>query len=589
MVLMACASANAEEGPPADVRLTLAQELSFGAMVRVKGRDPGLIGGGNGGRGTSINFDDGNLDYGRGFTALGVQGRTTLDAKANSVEARVEAVYFYDFLNAGGKTAFRALSRESRERAGRDIYLDDAYVGMNGVASGTTFNARLGNQILAWSDSPGFGYAIAPVNPISASRRYQPGNKSSDAYVALPMLTVRIGTPAIAISGFYQFGFRPTEVEAAGTFLSANDYYSPGGRFIQLGQGSPLVPDSGLSVVTPVTPFGSKVPRAPDRRPSSAGQFGVRVESREVGEQALVLAGYAMQVHTREPIVSVHTGTLGGLQHVTAPDYTSSGDYFVEYVPHLTVVGAAARLKPTAHTRLAIDYSMRFHQPLQIDDDILIIAGLAPAAALAACSADPSSSTCRATLAALNGNPVISARGGMTAANAARLLATELSGYQRFNLSECAISLSQGLPPPWTATQWIGSAEVGGIYIHGFRDRFLDASASVRPDDSGAKRLGFASRSAWGYRLSTKMEFPNVARLESVAPSVTWIHDVRGNAPITIGTFLEKNRSLIPAVDFGIDQSLSARLSYRSYLGKGSNADRFTDRDFVAFSLTKRF
>jgi len=33
----------------------------------------------------------------------------------------------------------------------------------------------------------------------------------------------------------------------------------------------------------------------------------------------------------------------------------------------------------------------------------------------------------------------------------------------------------------------------------------------------------------------------------------------------------------------------SARASYRSYLGKGNNADRFTDRDFVSFSLTQKF
>jgi hypothetical protein len=31
------------------------------------------------------------------------------------------------------------------------------------------------------------------------------------------------------------------------------------------------------------------------------------------------------------------------------------------------------------------------------------------------------------------------------------------------------------------------------------------------------------------------------------------------------------------------------RVSYRSYLGKGNNADRFSDRDFVAFSLTRKF
>ena len=74
-----------------------------------------------------------------------------------------------------------------------------------------------------------------------------------------------------------------------------------------------------------------------------------------------------------------------------------------------------------------------------------------------------------------------------------------------------------------------------------------------------------------------------------MAPSLTWIQDVQGNAPITLGTLLEGTRSYILAVDAGMDPSLSARLSYRSWLGRGNNADRYTDRDFLAFSLTRKF
>jgi len=77
--------------------------------------------------------------------------------------------------------------------------------------------------------------------------------------------------------------------------------------------------------------------------------------------------------------------------------------------------------------------------------------------------------------------------------------------------------------------------------------------------------------------------------MQSVSPSVAWIHDVGGNAPITLGTLLEGTKSAILAVDFGVDKHLGARVSYRSYLNKGNNADRFSDRDFVQFSLTRKF
>lgn len=580
----------AEDGSAAAFQASVRQEVSAGGMIRVQGRDPGLIGGGNGGTGKSVNYDDGNLNYGRGFTALGVQGRTILDGKSETTELKVEAVYFYDFIIADRETDFHPLSEEARDRAGRNRYVNEAYAGYRGRAWDATFGVRLGNQILRWSDSPSFGYSIAPVNPVSASRRYQPGNTARDSYVALPMLSGKIESAGKwTLQGFYLFGFEPTETEASGTFLSGTDYYSPGGRYLQLGQGSPLVPDADASVVTPATPFGSRVPRAGDRTPGSGGQFGARVETPEMGAAKLALAGYAMRVHSREPIVSVRTGTLGGLLGTTAPDYTSSGSYFVEYVPDVTVLGTSVKLAPAASTRLNLEYSIRLGQPLQIDDDMLVTAGLAPAAAVRACAPNPASATCVATLAALSRNPLIASRGGVTAANAATFFSTEISGYERFDVSQYSLSLAQGLPPVLGARQWSLAAEAGGVYIHGFKDRFLDASVSVRPDASGGRRLGFATRSSWGYRLFTRLDYADLMGMQSVSPSLAWIHDVGGNAPITLGTLLEGSKSVILAVDFGIDRYFGARVSYRSYLGKGNNADRFTDRDFVQFSLTRKF
>jgi hypothetical protein len=269
---------------PDGFETTVSQEISAGGMARVLGRDPGLIGGGNGGSGTSINYDDGNLNYGRGLTALAVQGRSRVEGRSATSEIRIDAVYFYDFVNADGETDFRPLSDAARRRAGRDLYLNDAYFGVRGRSSEALYSVRVGNQILRWSDSPSFGHSIAPVNPTSASRRYQPGNTARDAYVALPMLSGRIDYENHgSAQAFYQFGFKGTEPEAAGTFLSSNDYYSPGGRFIQLGQGSPLVPDTEASVITPATPFGSKVARTADRLPPSSGQFGARLETPELG------------------------------------------------------------------------------------------------------------------------------------------------------------------------------------------------------------------------------------------------------------------------------------------------------------------
>lgn len=578
----------ADRGDGSTAQFEVKQELSAGGMIRVDKRDPGLTGGGNGGTATSVNFDDGTLNYSRGVTALGVKGRTVLQGASSHAEVAVDAVYFYDFV--ADRTDFKPLSDAARDRVVRNIYLNDGYVGIKGRAGTSDVRLRFGNQILRWGASPSWGYSIAPVNPVSASRRYQPGNTGRDASIALPMLTGRIDSAHHwSAEGFYLFGFKPTETGAAGSFLSSNDYYSPGASYLQLGFGSPLVPDTPNSVVTPVTPFGSRVIRASDREPGSGGQFGVRIEASELGDARLKLAAYAMRVHSREPIVSVSTGTLGGLLGITAPDYTSSGNYFVEYPRGVTVAGGTAEWMPAKYTRVNFEYSRRRKQPLQIDDEALITAGLAPAAATAACAPNPASALCTGTLAALNRNPVIVSRGGITAANAASFFSTELSGYERFGVSQYSLSLGQGLPPLLGAKQGLASVDVGGLYIHGYKDGLLDASVSTRPHADGTRRAGLATRSAWGYRMFTRLDYPGALGIRRVAPSLIWLHDVRGNAPITFGTLLEGSKSVILALDLDFTKATGARIAYRSFLGKGSDADRYTDRDFVSFSITRHF
>jgi hypothetical protein len=154
--------------------------------------------------------------------------------------------------------------------------------------------------------------------------------------------------------------------------------------------------------------------------------------------------------------------------------------------------------------------------------------------------------------------------------NATSFLSTEIQGYERFELSQYSASVLQGLPPFLGATQGLFVGEVGGVHVHGFKEGLPDASVSVRPDASGARRLGLAARSSWGYRLHSRLDYTDVLGMRSVSPSLTWIHDVSGNAPITLGTLLEGNKSVIVGIDVGIANSLDARVSYRSFVNKGT-------------------
>ncbi|MFL6580578.1 MAG: DUF1302 family protein, partial [Burkholderiales bacterium] len=176
----ACPPGTLQAGEPEDesskFRPSIAHELSAGGISRIGHRDPGLIGRANGGTGTSVNFDDGNLNYGRGLASFAVQGRSIVTGGSDRVEVGLEAVYFYDFVNADGHTDFHNLSEEAITRAGRNIYVNEAFIGFRQRVDEAMLSVRAGNQRLRWSDSAWFGQSIAPVNAVAASRRYQPGN-----------------------------------------------------------------------------------------------------------------------------------------------------------------------------------------------------------------------------------------------------------------------------------------------------------------------------------------------------------------------------------------------------------------------------
>lgn len=136
----------ARDDESGDFHTSITHEFSIGGISRVGERDRGLIGGGNGGTGTSVNFDDGNLNYGRGLAYFAVQGKSKLSANSERAETAVEAVYFYDFLNANGKTDFRPLSDEARDRAGRGVYLNEAFVGLKQDIDDARLNLRVGKS-----------------------------------------------------------------------------------------------------------------------------------------------------------------------------------------------------------------------------------------------------------------------------------------------------------------------------------------------------------------------------------------------------------------------------------------------------------
>src|SRR3954453_2541542 len=82
-----------------ELRGSFDSTLSVGAVYRLNSPDPALFGTANGGLQNSVNADDGDLNYKRGFVSEVVKGTHDLELTWRNYGAFVRGTYFYDTVN----------------------------------------------------------------------------------------------------------------------------------------------------------------------------------------------------------------------------------------------------------------------------------------------------------------------------------------------------------------------------------------------------------------------------------------------------------------------------------------------------------
>lgn len=577
--------------------------VTAGSLFRLEDRDPDLIGVANGGNYLSINGDDGNLNYDTGPVSVALSVNHELEIQKDNYGAFFRVGYFYDFLNGdAGNTQFRDLDDDAVSRIGRDLELFDAYVDASYDIEGTLVDIRLGNQVLNWGESTFIQNGINVINPIDVSRLRVPGSQIRDALTPVPIIDINVGlTDNFSIEGFAQFLWEATEPEALGTFFSTTDIASPGASQVFLGFGNPLVPDTEQSVVTPVTPLGSRATRTSDNNPSDLGQFGLaaRYFSPELNDTEFGL--YYINYHSRLPLISANTGSITDLLGVTADNYADGTQYFLEYPEDISLFGASFN---TTLDRLGIrglslqgEYSLKIDQPLQIDDVELLQAAVAPGAVAGACSADPTSASCQGTIAAFNTNQIISDMGGISLGNFQDFFDQDISGFRNFDVSQAQITATQLFGPNLGANQVVLLGEAGFTYIHDFPSagelRFEGPGTVVggNPVLAGPEGFvtdGFGDQFSWGYVLAARADYLNAIGPVNISPTMSFSHNVGGTTPAPLGNFVEDRMAVSVGFTATYQNQLAFSAQYTNFFG-GGDQNLLRDRDFVSVSLSYSF
>ncbi len=629
----------------------------------------------------SVNRDDGNMLYDQG-DAISQAFKITseLDLKYKNFGAFMRASYFYDMENVDREE----LSAAAKEKVGKDFRLLDAFIYGNFDLGDHKLSARVGRQVISWGESTFIQGGINVINPIDVSKLRVAGAELKEAFLPVDALWASFGiTDNLSVEGFYLTEFEQTEADPAGTYFSQNDFATNGGTYVMLGFGiapqpvgnpelygatcapggsvanSDLFP--GLSATYGAPTAGAiltsacrnAVPRGPDRKTSDSGQFGGAVRWFAEGLNQTDFAFYAMNYHSRLPLLSGRAVNVAGFL-TPGPNFQAPGpnaSYFVEYPEDIQLYGMSFNTTLPGGIAWQGEISYRPNQPLQVDDVELLFAALTP-------------------LNALFGNPALFPAPGNSpyAFRFASQLGNfssnqEVKGWKEKEVSQLQMTFTKAFGQALGADQIALVGEVGATQVWDMEDpsvlryegegtdtgggvslgadllaaisawnaapvpaspQFFALMAALNnPANIGALRNpytttdGFPTPFSWGYRLAARADYNSFMGTPlTVSPRIAFSHDVNGISPGPGGNFLEGRKSYTIGVEANYLNKLVFDLSWTRFYGadkpfrrcavefsgnvntcdasdptinQGGVLNQIHDRDFASFSVKYSF
>lgn len=544
--------------------------LTAGAAWRIQKRDPALIGIANGGTSRSVNEDNGDLNYeNNDLYAAPIKATHELELKYRNMGGFFRAFYFWDAINHNKAE----LGSTGQSRVGRDFEFLDAYVYGKFPVSGKTLNLRLGSQVVSWGESTFIPNGINIINPVNLSRLRTPGAELREALLPTPMLWASQElTDTVSVEGFYQFKWQKTRIDPLGTYFSNNDFLSDDADRVFAGFGRRK--DERSPLTSPLADPAAAVwaPRNPDRTPRDRGQYGIatRLFLPKLNDSEIGL--FYINYHSRIPYASGVRGTTSNSL------VTGTARYFAEYPENIRLWGLSFNTPAPGGVALQGEYSYRPNLPLQLSAPELLLATLDLP------------------------NVIGTFTTGQT-----------ITGYRRVKAHQVQVTATKAFGPTLGADDWVAVGEIGYNYLDlpaGLRFNgpgvFLPSlQTAANLSSSGAVQTdGFATRSSWGYRVLTRMDFNNWIDSVTVSPRIAFAHDVKGIGP----NFNESVKSITLGMGFSFKQNWQADISYTSFFGGrtyagtdpiantagqprsyASSANPLKDRDFIAASLTYSF
>lgn len=190
---------------------------------------------------------------------------------------------------------------------------------------------------------------------------------------------------------------------------------------------------------------------------------------------------------------------------------------------------------------------------------------------------------------------------------------TLIEGYERLDVGHASVTIiSSYSDNPFSASQWLFIADISATKVYGMPDKNTLQFAPNGGDDlwgggesrtdyeanpvAGVEIIGaivqspdteaqdtFADSFSWGFRLLSKLKYPNVIFDSSLEITNAIFMDINGNSPAPGGDFTEGRRKFF--IDFNfLKGDWNLQLRHTWFTGAGdANQERDRDHAFVAW------
>jgi hypothetical protein len=629
--LLVAVQAHAVEFSFADDEVTgsVDSTVSYGQLWRVQGQDK---------TNDDINANDGNRNFDTGLVSEVFKITTDAEVKYQNYGAFMRGTAFYDtqimdkhndFNNNNNPTQpsqsypnNNRFTQETRDKAGNNAEILDAYVYGSWDVAEKPVTARFGKQVFNWGEGLFYRGGVNTTNPVDAAKFRLPGAELKEVLIPVEAFNVSVGlTDNLSMDTFYQFNFKETAVDPVGTYFSETDLFADGGNTAYRDMtGTPLVPLIPVyeAIGAGTGPLAGLAPAAratglyqqganfatgnvirvadidSDINAKNDGQFGVSFKYIVEELNSTEFGAYFVNYHAKEPVISAnlngYTGVnLTALTSVLGGNAAAAGGAATldilgavrgqrEYVEDIRMMGLSFNTT-LDETSVFGELAYRPNNPIGIattNDMVgdLIIQG--------------------AQLADTSGSKGVNSG---TALVAGSRLSRDgvVSNYERVETFNTSLGAIQNFGPVMGFDSLFGVAELASEHYRADSLQYTDSTGGNRYYSgrangaylSGYDRSSQINKNAYGYTLLLNGTWNDVYAGVNVSPYAVYKSDFEGNSSQT-GNFIEGRQAYTLGLRASYLNSLEAELAYTEFYGAGQdNVSR--DRDNIGMNVKYSF